>query len=672
VFRFPRAPDFPAPRGSVDWAAAVACLALAGHVTRLPAWLLVFSATLIGWRVIAEHARLKPPGRLVRYALAALLFAGVISEFGRVIGRDAGVALLAGLSGLKFVELADKRRDFAVSVLLSWFVALGAVLYEQSLLVSLYAGFTLAAGLAALYRLADPGRPPPSVLLRRAGTMLALAAPLTVLLYLLFPRLEGSLWGLPVGESVARTGMTNQLDPGSVSALSHNDAVAFRVVFDARRPPMSARYWRGLVLEASDGRRWFEAPDAHPDAIAPHPRSDPYDYTVTMEPSGQRWLFALELPARADPAVAAPGAGQTLRALKPIDEVTRYHATSYIDYTEPEISMREWVRNLELPPISRRVATLASRLQVAGRGEPRRIAAAALDYFSNQPFRYTLRPPLLGPDPVDEFLFDTRAGYCEHYASAFTTLMRAAGVPARVVVGYMGGEFDPDRRYLVVRQSDAHAWAEIWTDDRGWTRVDPTAAVAPERIEYGAETVRLLVANGATLGSVGADELARIVQRDWVNATWRRLGWYADGLERGWNDWVAAYGPERQMELLRTLGMRASGARDLVVALAIGLALLLAILAVVGWARRERPAPVVVTWNRYCARLARAGLARAAHEGPLAYLERCQAARPDLRAQLQRITNLYVSIRYRDNPDTAVLRELRARVRAFRPAAPAS
>jgi len=668
MFRLPRAPDFPAPPGSVYWVAGVACLALAGHLTRLPPWLVLFTLALIGWRCLAPSSLRRRIGRVVRTALALLLFVGVVAEFGRVFGRDAGVALLAGLSGLKFVELDDKRRDYAVSVLLSFLVALGAVLYQQTTLAALHAGATLALGLAALNRLADPGPAATGPILVRAGRLLALAVPIALMLYLFFPRLEGSLWGLPGGQSIARSGMTNQLDPGSVSELSRNDAAAFRAVFDGPRPPMAARYWRGLVLEASDGRRWLESRTPAPTGAPPASGAQPVTYTVTLEPSGQRWLFALDLPVRGDGATR-PGPGYTLRSPRPIDEVTRYQATSFLQFRTPGITREEWLRNLGLPPVSPRVAGLAQRLREQGGGDARSIAAAALAYFREQPFRYTLQPPLLGADPVDEFLFEQRAGYCEHYASAFTTLMRAAGVPARVVVGYLGGEPDPDGAYMLVRQSDAHAWSEIWTADAGWQRVDPTAAVAPERVEYGAETVRQLVARGAQLGTLQAAELARIVRRDWLEGGWRRAAWFIDGLDRAWNDWVAAYGPQQQLDLLRSLGLRATGVRDLVVVLTAGLTFLLALVGTVAWLGRERTPPVSAAYQRYCRRLARAGIERAPHEGPLAYLERCAASRPELREQMARITDLYITLRYRERGGDALVRELRTQVNRFRPAA---
>jgi len=390
------------------------------------------------------------------------------------------------------------------------------------------------------------------------------------------------------------------------------------------------------------------------DGAGGRPRRDP----VILEPSRERWLLALDLPGTGPPG-SSINADSQLLANTPVTERLRYSARSLPDYTTgpPDAVSRRMA--LQLPAkTSARVTALAASWRAAS-GDDAGVVAAALRHFREQPFVYTLTPPRLGSDPVDEFLFDTRRGFCEHYAAAFTVLMRSSGIPTRVVTGYLGGELNPLGNFLTVRQSDAHAWAEVWLADRGWTRVDPTAAIAPERVEHGIDLDAAELPGGAVRFRIG--------ESSWLTASVRQMRFAYDALNRGYHQWVLGYDVARQRDLLQRLGVDYRGVQAMTLTLAgvIGTLLLL-----VGWqagrAPRHRRDPAQVAWSRCCHRLARRGLPRAPHEGPLDYAARVAAARPDLADATAQIADLYAACRYAGAPDET-LRALRLAVRAFRP-----
>jgi transglutaminase-like putative cysteine protease len=336
---------------------------------------------------------------------------------------------------------------------------------------------------------------------------------------------------------------------------------------------------------------------------------------------------------------------------------TRYTVTSFTESRTGSLNPMLRTAALQLPD------NLSPRLQELAQGwrngaTDREVIRKALEHFHNEPFVYTLSPPLLGADPMDEFLFETRRGFCEHYAAAFVLLMRSAGIPARVVTGYQGGEYNTVGEYWLVRQSDAHAWAEAWLPDSGWERVDPTAAVAPERIERALDL--------SDPGS-GAPLSFRLLDGGWLASSWRNLRYTLDSLNNSWNQWVLSYGPTRQRELLAALGIKDAGWKDMILGLLIAISVILAAVASWMFLRRPRPAdPVVHAWNTFCQRLGRMGMPRKPSEGPRDYLRRVVAFRPALASQVNPIAELYLTLRYRTPADAAgLLSQLKHRVRQF-------
>lgn len=641
------------------WLAGSLALVVLPHVRHAPPWVVLAFVSLGLWRVanIAEAVRL--PGRALRVLMTAGLLLAVYFAFGTLFGRDAGVALLIVFTGMKLLETETLRDAFIVSFL-GYFLVVTHFLYSQSVPTALYMAvvvFVLTASLLAINTtgLASSAR------LRLAGALLVQSLPIALVLFVLFPRVPGPLWGLPEPETSATSGLGDTMTPGAISRVSRSDAVAFRVAFEGPPPPPSQRYWRGPVLWNSDGRTWSvgspevsgRIPGGSPGGAA---SGVPVDYTVTLEPHQRAWLFALELPATLPPGSAITGDFQLL-ARTPVRERRRYQVRSYPAYRSTHLTARQHEAALRLPPGAHpRARALAREWRAAAGGDDAALVRRALAYFRDAGFFYTLDPPVLGGDPVDEFLFDTRRGFCELYAAAFTVLMRAAGVPARIVTGYQGGELNPLGDYLIVRQRDAHAWAEVWLAEQGWTRVDPTGAVSPDRIELGLDA-----ALPAAAGAAGA----RLSEKGLVGTAWRGLrhGW--DAFNNAWNQWVLGYGPERQSRLLARFGLDAGDSLQLALGLGAAVTLLLALVGL--WLRR-RVAPtdaVLEAYRRFRHKLERSGVVPRASEGPLALADRVVRLRPRAAPQVRHITALYVRLRYGDGEGD--IRELERAIAAFKP-----
>ena len=615
-----------------------ALLVLAPHAAHLPPWTTAIVAAALLWRAALTLGGRRQPPRPLLLALALLAMAGVYVSFRTLLGRDAGVAMLALLLAFKLLEM-QARRDVFVVLYLGFFLLLCDFFYSQSIATGLAMLVSIVFLLAAQRTFQYTGaRPPLARRLRQAGATLALAAPLALLLFFGFPRIQGPLWGLPGDAHSGRSGLSDSMAPGDLSSLALSDDSAFTVRFSGPLPARSQLYWRAIVLGNYDGRTWTRLPRPRGRAEPAEPaelvlRGPALHYQVTLEATGRRWLMALEMPQRL-PGIggqaASASAEMEIAAAVPVFERVRYAATSYPAYSlqadEPAERLRPW---LALPAgFNPRTLAWAATLR---RADPGASVAAVLQAFRDGPFRYTLEPPLLGKNAVDDFLFVSQAGFCEHYAGAFVVLMRAMGIPARVVTGYQGGEQNPLDAALAVRQSDAHAWAEVWLAGRGWVRVDPTAAVAPERIERA--PARALPA--WRRGWIGADD----------NSLLSRLRFGVAALNHAWNDWVLDYSPARQSGLMRELDAAFGNWRSL-----LGAAAIAALLGVARLLRARAPARPLsaadALYRDFCRRQARRGCARAPHEGPLAYADRLAAAGVAPAQALRRFLQLYSLLKY--------------------------
>jgi transglutaminase-like putative cysteine protease len=642
---------------------ATGAAALAPLVGHLPLWATLLAAVSGVWRYLADHLNWRHPGRTLRWMLVLATVAAVYRQFGYLLGRDPGLTLLVALLGLKFLELRTPR-DAVVSVLLLFVVLTGAYLYEQSLWLGPYTLVVVMLGALTLLQLTQPGGLAPRARARLVAVLLLQALPLALVAYVLFPRVQGSLWALPHDSHRGRLGLSEEMRPGSINELGESEAIAFRVAFDGTAPKAAELYWRALVLWDTDGQRWSRgAPIAATGALAPI--GAPVRYTVTLEPSNKPWLPVLDVP-RAPPAGARLDGAYTVAYREPVRERMSYTAESVPRYAASALSTPERQRALALPKrLGERTRALAARLR-AQQSDDYGVIQAALRHFRDEEFAYTLSPPLLGADPVDEFLFETRRGYCEHYAAAFVTLMRAAGVPARVVLGYQGGDYSAAGDYYIVQESDAHAWAEVWLDERGWARVDPTAAVAPERIELGNFALRRLAERGMRPGTLPGEALARALELTGLERVVRQARLYWDLANVSWYHWVAGYDRVLQEQFVRALGFAQAGVRELVLLMAAVGAAVLAMQALWMLRARARRDPVEALYARYCRKLARAGLERGDQEGPLRFAQRCRAQQPQLAGAVDQITALYVALRYGTGGDATQLRALHSAVAAFR------
>ena len=625
-----------APEGglrAITWA----CAALAGgvllHAGRVPPWAAVTALALIGWRFWRARSGRALPGLPARIALALILMGVVLARFHTLNGLAAGTTLLMLMAALKLLETRSTR-DERVVIAAAFFLLLAACLDRQDLVrVPLYA---LQAWLccAALAAVSDDSLRVRAAL-GLAGRSLLIALPLTLLLFLFFPRLPGSFWAVPRG-GAALSGLSDSMTPDGIEELILSYEPAFRASFTGALPRPEQRYWRGPVLHHFNGHTWQRDADSFRPRLPLQYLGEAVRYRVVLEPSHQRWWFALDLPVEAHGARVFLTSDYQLIGAEPVNEVVSFEAISYLAArTQGTLGAGARREDTALPEeLNPRTHVLATQLR-AGAGSDAAFVRAALEYLAANGFSYTLTPAPLGHDAIDDFLFRTRAGFCGHYASAFVTLMRAAHVPAHVVTGYLGGEWNPVGGYLLVRQSDAHAWAEVWLEGSGWTRVDPTAVVAPERLRRG---VMDLLPN-----AFGAGE--RLLHASpWLNDVLQR--W--DAANAWWSEHVVKFDYAGQLNLLARLGIRDPDVRYLGWAFVLALLVWLTLTA---WylARGERRAPPDALARAYlalCAKLARAGAPRAAHEGPLALAQSVSMRRPELGARVQALCEQYARLRY--------------------------
>jgi transglutaminase-like putative cysteine protease len=650
-------PERPAePMRGLPWVLGALAAAVAPHVPFLPGWISLLIAAAVAWRWAAERRAWPLPPRWLRVLVAIAATLVVLGTYRTLNGIEAGTAFLVLLAGVKLLETRGSR-DLTVIVFIAYFLLYSALLRDQRLpqLPYLLAGGVFLT--AALMRVhAGSAGDSARDVLTRTGALLLQALPLAVLLFVLFPRLPGPFWGIGTGES-ARTGLGDEMTPGDISDLSVSGAVAFRVRFSGELPPPAQRYWRGPVLHEFDGRSWRRPrAQAFPSQEVTY-LGEPVDYQITLEPTDRPWILALDIPAEWPEREAVRTYDFQLVASRRLSEVSSFRLRSYPSFiagVELPQSLRR--KGLQLPEEGNPRSRALARRLAAQYGDPRAIAQAMLTMFREQPFVYTLDPPKLAENAMDEFLFETRRGFCEHYASAFTLVMRAAGVPARVVSGYQGGEFNPLGGYLIVRQSDAHAWSEIWIEGRGWLRVDPTAAVAPERIERG------------LIGAMDEFEPVPGRLRDASNL-WMQVSLRWDTLNDFWNERVVRFNAARQLDLLERLGVDDPDWRTLGLGMAASLAaFFVGLSAYLAWRfrppARDWPARLHDVVRR---RLVRRGLQPQPPEGPVAFLERAAAACPDLAADLAQIRDVYVDLRYGPLPTDADLRRLKHLVNRLRP-----
>ena len=636
----------------------IACTLLVSipHAEHLPAWVSALSFTLLLWRAYLTTSGKELPGRWTLLFVTLACVGGIALSFHTLFGREVGVTLLMLLGSLKLLELRDVR-DATVLIYLCCFVIITNFFYSQSIPTALFMLFTLLIILSTWVQM-QTGNIKFKPRLRIAGTILLQAIPLSLLIFILFPRVQGPLWGMPQ-DAYGSSGLSDTMSPGSMSKLTLSDAPAFRVTFTDKPPSRDQMYWRGPVLWDFDGRTWARGRNTAPQ----HPRLDkpslPVNYSVTLEPHNKQWLFVLDMPVKISiPADVSPDFQLWNKSL--VNTRLRYNATSVLSYiANIDEAPQQIQRALALPEGYNPQARQLAAEWRAQNSSDELIVKTALAYFHQNPFEYTLEPPPLGVNSVDDFLFGTRKGFCEYYASSFVFLMRAAGIPARIVTGYQGGEYNDLGGYYILRQSDAHAWAEVWLQDRGWERYDPTAAVAPGRIQ-----------NGISASLPDNSALPFFVRTQSTLLLKLRLN--LDALTNQWNQWILGYNTERQFAFLTRLGMEDVTWQKLVMNMFAGVSLLVGIFTLIMLRRLQlRPTDEVqVIYNKFCKKLAKLGVERAPHEGAQDFANRAVQIKSPYATAILDITAQYIALRYQNQHDVSAQKAFKRAVTNFRGGVP--
>jgi transglutaminase-like putative cysteine protease len=648
------------PRRPLLWLAAALLFVLPPMFDGLAAWV----PTLL-LLAIAAKFWMEPRGYRLRFlplklALVAAAVVAIFISYGAIKGIEPGVSLIIVLMSLKIFE-AHTAREFHFMVMLGWVLCLCGFFLAQDLAIAvcIMIGFTLlTTALVQFYRGLVAGRiwPP----LRGALTLLAQAVPLIVLLFLLFPRVTTGFRLLLTPNATSASGFSDRLSPGSVESLASSTAVAFRAEFpDGDLPPRTALYWRGLVMTQGDGMEWRSRDtSAVSNSSQELRRGNTIRQWITIEPHGEHWMFALDRPVTPSPgAILTPG--NYLWSWQAIMKPRRYEVKSSLALARQDLQPRERERLLEVPAsISPRVRELAQSWRAAD-PDSRAIVRRALDFFQTQRFRYSFSPGEYRKNDLEEFLFRRRIGFCEHYAASFATLMRLAGVPARVVVGYLGGEFNEMGRFYLVRQSDAHAWGEVWLPDTGWTRIDPTNVVAPERVSLGLESF--------LERSAGAGEIAPRFRRTFarqpffakIRVTWQTLNY-------AWDSRVLGFDAEAQQALTNEIGLPDLRPVSLLFLSAIVAAGFVVILATwIQFRSRVQPDPVQGLYTKFCAKAARLGAPRDPAEGPVHFASRVSRVLPQESERIATISDCYIGLRYARDSDAASLHAFAREVQLF-------
>lgn len=620
------------PRAALSWLLVAQALVIVPHLGHLPIWIVLLWLGCALWRIQIFRMRAAYPNALVKIALMLITGFAVYQSRGRLVGLDAGVVLLVAAFILKLVEMRS-RRDALVLVFLGFFVVVTAYLFETGPGVALFSLLPVAVLLAAMIGLQSEGQAAkPWPTLRLAGGIMLQALPLMLLLFVFFPRM-GPLWSLPTPSDRGKTGLSESMSPNDIAELSRSDELVFRATFQGVPPPRAQLYWRAMTLEQFDGRRWSQLSwPAGEDNF--QRRGEPLRYQVLMQSSGQPWLFGLDMAESATPGVQRMHDFR-LQRQRPANKTFLYEVVSW-PQAQLGVQLDRWQRQrtLQLPGGGEARTRLWAQQLREKHAEPEALVAVLLTHFNREPFVYTLRPPVLGENAIDTFLFDTRRGFCAHYAGAMVFVLRAAGIPARMVTGYQGGEVGSDGRTLQVRQFDAHAWVEYWHPQRGWISVDPTYQVAPERIEMGLEAA---VSEEQSFLEDSPFSALRYRQYGWLN----QLRLTLESFEHGWQYWVLNYQAERQQGLFQ--GWFGKNVQwQLILALVVGAVLCLGALALFllkPW--RDGLDPAQRLHAQFERMLARHGLRRLPGEGPRSFAERAARELPAQAAQIRAFSGLY-------------------------------
>lgn len=630
---------------------------LALHSLNLPVWVTLTSIGFGVWRYLLERYKWPMPRVWTLISINLVIGLGLLLTFRHMFGRDASLSLLVLMCSLKLLE-TKTLRDYVLVIVIGYFLVGILFLFNQSITTFLLSIPPLILLTATLINISLVKPQSYQFLISLSGKLLLQAVPVMLILFVLFPRIPGPLWGIPQDTFSGMTGLGDSLQFGNISKLTQNSTIAFRVKFKGAIPANQHLYWRGPVLWHQYKREWL-MPSKNiglpQESLAVHGAS--LNYTITLEPHNRTWLLLLDMPTRV-PKIGKMTHDYSAVSSEPIRSRIRYDASSNAEYQlGTTLSERERVMSLQITEGENpRTLQLAKSWQSLS---PTEKIQQALQMFKNEPFVYTLSPPLLGDDPVDAFLFETKKGFCEHYATSFVYLMRLAGIPARIVTGYQGGEFNPSGGYVIVRQSDAHAWAEVWLENQGWVRVDPTAAVSPQRIEQG-------ISEALT----DVEKLPIFSRRDYPLL--RKVFLNFDSINNEWNQWILGYNDEKQFDFLSNLTGRNVTLQDMIIWM---MSAIIFVMSVTSYflLRKAKLArnPIQKTYQQYLNKLNAIQLQPYPYEGALDFAERTALVLPSQRDEIMQIARHYNALQYgalENTPDKKqlTLQALQQMVNTFR------
>ncbi len=662
------------PRNSLIWILASHIAVITPHLSYLSVWLIFTSLVCVVWRIMVFQSHWHFPGKIIRAILVIGGGTAILVQYNTQLGAEAGVALLIMSFSLKLLEMKTKR-DVYLQVLLAYFVVSVAFLFNKSMLESAYLAFVsliITATLIALNQTLPHGKPWPN--LKLACVLFLQACPIMLALFIFFPRMP-PIWALEVSGNGTNTGLRNAMSPTDIAKLGQSSALAFRAEFKGDPPQHKDLYWRALVFSHFDGKIWSASKTAA-SSINSYPYikqkkmdinyiDHSYEYKVLIEPTHQRYLVALDIPV-----VPFSGISMTedfrLVYHEPIDEPLQYKVTSFLNHTvQTELSEWQRFKDLQLPYTENERATaLAKQWFEESDGDAEIFINRVLNWINQDTFSYTLKPPKLNSNIVDRFLFDTKKGYCAHYAGAFVYLMRAAGIPARVVGGYLGGEINQIGQYILVHQFEAHAWAEVWLPERGWIRVDPTASVAPERILDSVEGI--LRQEGSFLANQPFSPL-RFRNNTFINI----IRHSADYINYSWDRHVVGYDGQYQRDFLEKYFSAITPERMAVLMMAL---LGLILLAVTFILFRIKPSVNLTEMDKlyrsFYTRLQKLGVHRNTGETPLQFQVSAINQLPQYRSHIEVITKLYIEQQYlpknlRTLSSQKAIQEIKQRLKLF-------
>lgn len=628
------------------------------HFFNLSIAISLFFVSILLFRLVTRLLSYREHPRWMNYIFLITGLVTVVTQYSGVIGKDFGVSLLVAMLSLKILEMKTYR-DAYVLLFLSGFMLVTHFLYIQEMFIAFYV-FLLTFLMLYLFLWFNQLQGKTSIysLVFTIGKLSLQAIPVMLILFIFFPRLDGPLWGFDQQAGVAVTGVSGNISPGSISQLSKSSATAFRVKFNdpGRIPAPELRYWRGPVITKTDGIDWKAEEKPLAAEIRYQSAGDPVSYQITTEASNQHWVFALDLPATI-PGETFVTKDYAVRAKEKIKKRTSYEFTSYPQYLANTTTPQQLNAALALPDkITPRMREFVDRLKI-GTDSNEEFVDSVLNHFNQENFIYTLSPPQLTENPADEFLFETRKGFCEHYATSFVLLMRIGGIPARVVAGYQGGEWNPAGNHLIVRQSDAHAWSEVWLGDKGWVRVDPTTAVAPERVERSIDPEQF---------EDGSPVVFKISTEGLFGTVFKQAVFMADALDLNWHRWVVGFSRERQNYFLRSTGLDFLEGYKLGVS-AIVLSSVVIIIMVILFRGKitDHRDPAKKLWDKFIQKLVKRGVTCKPGDGPQTIARHAGQILTEQKNSINLISRIYIKVRYGKAINPEQLRTLKKLISDF-------